>query len=187
MHTLSYSHTYSLLPSCVRMLCRADSSNPTWSVRLSLAFHAPRSFAFHLLPLRRLSSALYHPLTRQVSATRPRNHTSHDSHHTYPHSCSTCRCHSRHHRCALQRIVNFLLRRPFLDFITPHLHRSCSDADAEHIVVISMRHRTYTCNSVLDAALLSTLERRLENFPVFSLLFSPLHLLTTRSILQRSR
>jgi hypothetical protein len=35
------------------------------------------------VPRFRLSSALYHSLT-QVSATRPRNRTSHDSHHTIP-------------------------------------------------------------------------------------------------------
>jgi hypothetical protein len=97
------------------------------------------------------------------------------------------RCHSRRRRCTLRRVVNFLLRRPFFNFIAFYLHHSCSDADAERIVVISMRHRTYTCNSVLAAALLIVLERRLGNFPAFSLIFLLTHLLTTPSILHRSR
>jgi hypothetical protein len=83
--------------------------------------------------------------------------------------------------------LNFLLRGPFFDFITLYHHQSCSDADAEHIVVISMSHSIYTCNSVLAAALLIVLERRLGNFPIFSLIFPPLQLLTTSLILHRSQ
>jgi hypothetical protein len=37
--------------------------------------------------------------------------------------------------------------------------------------MISMRHSICICNSIVAAALIIMLERRLGNFPVFSLLF----------------
>jgi hypothetical protein len=67
------------------------------------------------------------------------------------------------------------------------IHQSCCDADVDPIILISMHHSAYTCNSTDTPPLLITLERRLGNFPVFSLLFSPLQLLTTPLILHRSR
>jgi hypothetical protein len=77
--------------------------------------------------------------------------------------------------------------RLYLDFITLYLRHSCSDADEEPTVVINMRHRTYTCNSVLAAGFIVMLQRRLGDFPVFSLIFPLTHLLTTPSILHRSQ
>jgi hypothetical protein len=124
---------------------------------------------------------------RQVSARHTRHHAPHHSHRTCPHSCSTRRCYSRCRRCTLRRVVNFLPRRPFFDFITLYLHHSCSDPTAEHIVAISMRHRTYVCNSILVGALLLMLQSRLCNFPAFSLIFPHTHLLATPSFPHRSQ
>jgi hypothetical protein len=78
------------------------------------------------------------------------------------------------------RRVNFLSQRPFLDFIALYPHRSCSDANEEHIFVIGVSPSIYTCNSIVADALLVTLQHRLGNFPVFfsfflSLVCSPHH------------
>jgi hypothetical protein len=60
---------------------------------------------------------------------------------------------------ALHRVINFLPRRPFFDFIALYLPQSCTDADVDHMVVIGVRHSTCPCNSLLDAALLVTVQR----------------------------
>jgi hypothetical protein len=120
--------------------------------------------------------------------TRVGRRITHHSHHTWRRVCRTRRCRSRRRRCTLQRVVNFLSRRPFFNFIAFYLHHSCTDTDEEHIVVVSMSRSICTCNSVLDAApLLVWLQCRLCNFPVFSLIFRPTPLLATPSILHRSR
>jgi hypothetical protein len=64
-----------------------------------------------------------------------------------------------------------------------YLHRSYSDANDDHIVVVNTSHSAYICNNIVAGALFVMLQRRLGNFPVFflsSLLFlslvcSPLH------------
>jgi hypothetical protein len=107
----------------------------------------------------------------QVSARQTRHGASRHSRHTCPHSCSTHRCYSRGRFCTLRRVVNFLLRRPFFAFIALDLRNSCSDADVDRIVVMRMKRSVYTRNSIAAAASLIMVQCRLDNFPVFSLIF----------------
>jgi hypothetical protein len=70
---------------------------------------------------------------------------------------------------SLRRVVNFLLQPTIFRLhravhYRPHPYND-ADADAEHIVVISMNQRIYACNSMIAGASLVMLHRRLGNVP----------------------
>jgi hypothetical protein len=119
---------------------------------------------------------------QQVRPAHTRHHTPRHSQHTYPHSCSTRRCHARRRRCTLQRVVNFLLRRLIPHFITLYRRPSCSHTDIDHIVVISINHSIYACNNIVATALLVVLQCRLGKFLDKFSLIPRLTLLTSRRI-----
>jgi hypothetical protein len=115
-----------------------------------------------------------------------------DTHNTAHHATHTTHAHSRAPRSDATPVIIAALCDASSSFsrddhFPPSSHCiSCTDAGAEHIIVISMNHRIYTYNSILAAALLVMLQRRLWRFPAFALVFPPPHLLATPSVLHRS-